>query len=100
MTTHPNDAAFSRPETYYQYLNNEISHIPGTDGLTKREHMATQIAAALFAKRYGEEIRDVAEDVVEMADALINALNIEEDAPEEEAPLVLPFTQEEINTDN
>ena len=51
-------------------------------GLTKREYMATQIAAALCSQ--GEHGRDHAMAAVSMADALIAELNAEEKKTEPE----------------
>lgn len=51
----------------------------GSPGLTKREHIATQMMAGLYANPHHEAVRaahaDLASLAVEATDALIDALN-------------------------
>ena len=68
--TQPNDAAFSRPETY----GREDQFNKAQDGLTKREYMTIRIAAALCSRDGEHDGPDIATAAVNMADDLIFAL--------------------------
>ena len=74
--TNGNDAAFSRPALPDEQLNHQFDY--GAFGLTKREYFAA-MALSGFCSKEGSQVRDfrgkIAQEAVEMADALIEALN-------------------------